>query len=82
MDQFSWEHGEVPDTAMKHKFESIKTVQGKVLSQLLDLDQVAGVWVLDEVKKFAEVQGLTRLFDFQHGTLDEYIEFRHSDLGT
>lgn len=84
VDQFSWNASKSFETTKngKARHESIKAVQAKVLSHVLDVDKVAGAYVLEEVKKFAEVQGLTRHFDFKNGSIEEYIEFRHLDLGT
>ncbi|KAE8443709.1 hypothetical protein EG329_001481 [Mollisiaceae sp. DMI_Dod_QoI] len=83
VNQFSWSDGTKPDL-VKSKDEihtSIKAVQAKVLAQLLQ-DNVAGGYVIEEIKKFTEEQAFTRKFDFKNGTIEEYIEFRHMDIGT
>lgn len=57
-------------------------MQAHVQSYILDTDPVAGAHFLKLIKEFIGVQANSRNFDWQNGTLEEYIEFRHSDVGT
>ncbi|CZR58890.1 uncharacterized protein PAC_08782 [Phialocephala subalpina] len=77
VDQFSWNDPKSNNEIHR----SIKAVQAKVLAQLLQ-DEVAGGYVVDEIKKLTEEQAFTRHFDFKNGSIEEYIEFRHRDVGT
>lgn len=77
VDQFSWNDPKSKDEIHR----SIKAVQAKVLAQLLQ-DEVAGGYVVDEIKKLTEEQAFPRHFDFKNGSIEEYIEFRHRDVGT
>ncbi|KAF8859970.1 terpenoid synthase [Acephala macrosclerotiorum] len=83
VDEFSWIDDKTPGIAKSkdeiHKL--IKAVQAKVLAQLLQ-EKVAGGCVIDEIKKLTEEQAFTRQFDFKNGSIEEYIEFRHRDIGT
>jgi hypothetical protein len=57
-------------------------MQTHVQSYILGIDEVAGRRFLDLIKVFVHIQAEARHFNWKNGTLEEYIEFRYSDVGT